>query len=67
MRSLINKFKSAGRIQKRGIIYISIAIIGLLYEFTFHNPIRTAILFLWFGLIIISIGIIFTIKDENPS
>ena len=65
--SFLTKFKTAGRFQKRGIIYISIAIIGLLYEIIFHGPIRTTVLFLWFGLIVISIGIIFIIKDEDPS
>lgn len=65
--SLINKFKSASKFQKRGIVYGSVACVGLLYELLFHDPVRNTVLFLWFGLIIISIGIFFTLKDENQS
>lgn len=59
------KFKSAGRFQKRGVIYITIACTGMLYEILFHNPIRMTVLVLWFSLIVISIGIIFTLHDPN--
>ena len=65
--SLIDKFKSVGKFQKRAIIYGSIAFLGIFYEILFHDPIRSTVLFLWFGLIIISIGIFFTLKDENQS
>lgn len=65
---LKSKFKSIGKFQKRGIIYITIASFGILYEIMFHRPIRTTVMFLWFGLIIIAIGIIFTLKEnENKS
>ena len=65
--SLLTKFKSTGKFQKRGIVYGAVACVGVLYEIIFHDPIRSTVLFLWFGLIIISVGIIFTLKDENQS
>ena len=65
MKSLIEKFKSFDSYKKRGIIYMSVAILFLGYEFIFHRPPRMTVLLLWFGLIVIAIFVMTTLKDQR--
>ena len=67
MKSLIEKFKSIDSYKKRGIIYISVAVIFLGYEFIFHRPPRITVLLLWFGLIVIAIFVMSTLKDQREN
>lgn len=64
-RSLIDKFKDADSYKKRGIIYISIAVIFLLYEFVSHQPPRMPVLLLWLGVIMIAVFVMTTLKDPR--
>ncbi|MBN1479862.1 hypothetical protein EH223_18300 [candidate division KSB1 bacterium] len=65
LKSLIKKYKKVDSFKKRGIIYISIAVLFMMYEFIFHRPPRLAVLLLWFGVIIIALFIITTLKDPR--
>lgn len=64
-RTLLEKYKSADSYKKRGIIYISIALIFLLYEiFGMASP-RIPVILLWLGVIFIALVIMTTLKDPR--
>ncbi len=63
--SLIEKFKAIDSYKKRGVLYITIAVIFMTYEFIFQEPPRLPVLLLWFGLIVIAIFIMTTLKDSR--
>ena len=65
LKSLVDKFKRAGSYKKRGIIYMSVAVLFMLYEFIFHHPPRLSVLLLWFGLIVIAIFVMTILKDPE--
>lgn len=65
LKSLIEKFKAIDSYKKRGIIYIAVAVIFMVYEFLAHRPPRLTVLLLWFGLVVISIFIMTTLKDQR--
>ena len=67
MKSLLEKFKTLDSFKKRGIIYLSIAVLFLGYEFIFHRPPRMTVLLLWFGLIVIAIFVMTTLKDQKEN
>jgi len=51
--------------RKRGIIYIVIAVAGIVYEVLFVTPVRTVSILLWSGLIVISFVIMLTLRDST--
>lgn len=65
MKSIIEKFKTIDSYKKRGIIYISVAVLFLAYEFLFHHPPRMTVLLMWFGLIVIAVFVMTTLKDPG--
>ena len=64
-KSLLEKYKAADSYKKRGVIYISIAVIFMSYEFIFHRPPRLTVLLLWFGLVVIAVFVMTTLKDPR--
>ena len=64
-KNILKKYRSADSYKKRGIIYISVAILFMLYEFILHRPPRLTVLLLWFGLVIIAIFVMTTLKDPR--
>jgi hypothetical protein len=65
LKNLLNRYKSAGSFKKRGIIYISIAVLFLLYELIFSRPIRTIVVLLWIGVIFIGVAVLTQFKDHD--
>jgi len=64
-KSLLEKFKSIDSYKKRGVIYITIAVIFMAYEFIAHRPPRLTVLLLWFGLIAIAVFVMTILKDPK--
>lgn len=63
MINLWKKFKAADAFRKRGIIYCSIAIAGILYEVIFVTPVRSIVLILWAGIFGVGLMVIFSLKE----
>lgn len=65
MKSILKRIKEADAYKKRGVIYLAVAVLFMLYEFILHRPPRLTVLLLWFGLIIIAIFVMTTLKDPR--
>lgn len=65
MRQWLNTFLRADAFKKRGIIYISIAALMLLYELIFSRPIRPTVVLLWIGVLLIAFLVMTQLKDPN--
>jgi hypothetical protein len=65
LKSLMERYKDADSYKKRGIIYISIAVAFMIYEFILHQPPRLLVLLLWLGVIIIAVFVMTTLKDPR--
>lgn len=65
LKSVIEKIKAYDSYKKRGIIYITVAVIFLTVEFVFHRPPRMTVLLLWLGLIVIAVFVMTTLKDPK--
>ncbi len=65
MKLLFEKFKTYDSYKKRGILYMTIAVFFLVIEFIFHQPPRMTVLLLWFGLIVIAVFVMTTLKDQG--
>lgn len=59
------KYKNIDSYKKRSVIYITIAVLFMIYEFIFHRPPRVPVLLLWFGVIIIAIFVMSTLRDPR--
>jgi hypothetical protein len=57
-------FKGDGY-RRRGMIYLAIAVAGIVYELIFVTPPRTVSILLWSGLIVIAIFVMLTLKDST--
>ncbi len=62
--TLIAKFRGTDAYRKRGIIYISISLLGMAYELIFVKPIRPTVLILWAS--VVGIGLIVMITLKGP-
>lgn len=65
MKAVLKRIKEADSYKKRGVVYIIVALLFMLYEFILHRPPRLTILLLWFSLIIIAIFIMTTLRDPR--
>ncbi len=63
--TLIAKFREADAYRKRGIIYISISLLGMGYELIFVNPFRPTVLILWASVIGIGLIVMTTLKGPK--
>ncbi|RPH89450.1 MAG: hypothetical protein EHM72_20360 [Calditrichaeota bacterium] len=61
----MQKFKTAHPYKKRGIIYISIAFLFIGYELLMVKPMRSTVLLLWSGVIVISLLVMTQLKDPR--
>ena len=62
---ILEKFKKMDSYRRRGIIYISISLCGILYELLFVSPIRQKVVLLWLGVILIGVVVMLTLKDSE--
>ena len=51
--------------RKRGIIYFTIAALGIFYEVFFSNRVRVEVVLLWLGVAGIGVIVMLTLKDEH--
>ena len=65
LKKLFDQYKTAGPFKKRGIIYISIAALFVLYELLFSRPVRTIVVLLWIGVVFIGVIVLTQFKDKN--
>ncbi|MBN1560094.1 hypothetical protein JW998_07570 [candidate division KSB1 bacterium] len=65
LKAAFKKIKEADSYKKRGVLYASVAILFMLYEFIFHRPPRLTVLLLWLGLLIIAVFVMTTLKDPR--
>ena len=65
LEKLVSKFKNLGAYKKRGVIYISVAVLFLGYELIAHNPPRVTVILLWLGVVIIAISVMVSIKEPE--
>ncbi len=62
--SLLKKFKALDGFVKRGIIYCTIATLGISYELLFVRPIRPTVIILWTGVIGIGVIVILMLRKD---
>lgn len=65
MNSLWKNFKELNRLQKRGIIYIIIAMIMIVVELTLIASPRTVVLLLWGGVLGIGLMALTVFKGKQ--
>ena len=65
MSFLCEKFKAMNGLQKRGIIYIGIAVIMIAGEFIWCSCPRTVVLLLWFGVLAIGLVVLTVFKSRE--
>ena len=62
---MINKEFWKDGYKRRAAIYIACGTAGLVYEFIFHQPVRTIVALLWAGVVGIGILVWTTFKDRR--
>lgn len=65
MQKWLERFKKSDAFKKRGLIYITIAVLFLVYEVIFSKPIRTTVVLLWVGLMFIGFLVMTLLKDPE--
>jgi len=50
---------------KRGLISITVSLVGLLYEFMFPRPLRPVSIILWVCVMFIGLLVIYSFKDST--
>jgi|GEM_PF-2621318 len=65
MKRIWQKIKAIDGYKKRGMIYISIAVLMLAYEIIFVQPVRPIVLLLWVGVIGIGVIVMVTLREHN--
>ena len=59
------KMSKMNAFTKRGVIYISISLAGLLYEFIFMRPLRPVSILLWLGVAGLAVLVIVSFRDTH--
>lgn len=65
MEKLIQKIKAIDGYKKRGMIYITLAVLMIAYELLFIQPARLIVLLLWFGVIVIGVIVMTTLRENK--